>query len=174
VQDDSGVYQHFSGVLTPDGRRVRFPQTVPRGAQDGFMVTTAEEEVVLGPSGEIRFHAVRHPHSHGGGRRFAYSRCLPARPHSPWFDRRREPADDSTATGLPAFACDGRRPCTMRRSGFSSPARPHVTWNADSPGQLEPRSSRLIAVGDSFAVERQRRLAPLVTRRERVGGPERR
>lgn len=41
LQDDSGAYQHFSGIATPDGRRVRFRQTDPGGAQDGLLVRTA-------------------------------------------------------------------------------------------------------------------------------------
>ena len=43
LQDDSGGYQHFSGVATPDSRRVRFRQTDPGGAQEGLLVRTAAQ-----------------------------------------------------------------------------------------------------------------------------------
>jgi hypothetical protein len=37
LQDDSGAFQHFSGVATPGGNQVHFGQTDPGGAQDGIM-----------------------------------------------------------------------------------------------------------------------------------------
>jgi len=44
LEDDSGAYQHFSGVATPGGRRVSFRQTDPGGVQDGLLVRTGTEE----------------------------------------------------------------------------------------------------------------------------------
>ena len=44
LQDDSGGYQHFSGIATPDGREVRFRQTDPGGVRNGLLVRTAAEE----------------------------------------------------------------------------------------------------------------------------------
>jgi len=41
LQDDSGAFQHFSGVATSGGRRVDFRQTDPGGAQHGTMAKTA-------------------------------------------------------------------------------------------------------------------------------------
>ncbi len=41
LQDDSGAFQHFSGVATSDGKRVHFSQTDPGGAQGGTMVKTS-------------------------------------------------------------------------------------------------------------------------------------
>jgi hypothetical protein len=43
LQDDSGAFQHFSGVATSDGKRVSFSQTDPGGAQRGTMVKTSAE-----------------------------------------------------------------------------------------------------------------------------------
>jgi len=43
LQDDSGAFQHFSGVATSDGKRVHFSQTDPGGAQRGTMVRTSPE-----------------------------------------------------------------------------------------------------------------------------------
>jgi hypothetical protein len=37
LQDDSGAFQHFSGVATPGGGKVHFSQTDPVGAQKGVM-----------------------------------------------------------------------------------------------------------------------------------------
>ena len=41
LQDDSGAFQHFSGVATNDGNRVHFHQTDPGGAQRGTMARTS-------------------------------------------------------------------------------------------------------------------------------------
>ena len=41
LQDDSGAFQHFSGVATTDGKRVHFHQTDPGGAQRGTMARTS-------------------------------------------------------------------------------------------------------------------------------------
>lgn len=41
LQDDSGAFQHFSGVATTDGKRVYFHQTDPGGAQRGTMARTS-------------------------------------------------------------------------------------------------------------------------------------
>ena len=38
LQDDSGAYQHFSGVATPDEGRISFRQTDPGGAPQGVLV----------------------------------------------------------------------------------------------------------------------------------------
>jgi len=43
LQDDSGGYQHFSGVATPGAQSVRFKQTDPGGLKDGLMTKTATE-----------------------------------------------------------------------------------------------------------------------------------
>jgi hypothetical protein len=43
LQDDSGAFQHFSGVATSDGKRVHFSQTDPGGAQSGTMAKTSAE-----------------------------------------------------------------------------------------------------------------------------------
>ena len=43
LQDDSGAFQHFSGVAMNDGKRVHFRQTDPGGAQRGIMVKTSAE-----------------------------------------------------------------------------------------------------------------------------------
>ncbi len=43
LQDDSGAFQHFSGVATSDGKRVHFIQTDPGGAQAGAMAKTSAE-----------------------------------------------------------------------------------------------------------------------------------
>jgi hypothetical protein len=40
LQDDSGAFQHFSGVATSDGKTVSFSQTDPGGAQNGRMART--------------------------------------------------------------------------------------------------------------------------------------
>jgi hypothetical protein len=40
LQDDSGAFQHFSGVATPGGGQVHFSQTDPGGPQDGIMART--------------------------------------------------------------------------------------------------------------------------------------
>ncbi len=42
LQDDSGAFQHFSGVVSPDGRRVQFRQTDPGGAQRGIAARTSD------------------------------------------------------------------------------------------------------------------------------------
>lgn len=47
LQDDSGAYQHFSGVATPDNIRVRFRQTDPGGPQDGLLVRISEQDCKL-------------------------------------------------------------------------------------------------------------------------------
>lgn len=44
LQDDSGAYQHFSGVATSDASRVQFRQTDPGSAPNGLLVRTAAEE----------------------------------------------------------------------------------------------------------------------------------
>lgn len=43
LQDDSGAFQHFSGVATSDGKRVNYSQTDPGGAQHGAMARTSAE-----------------------------------------------------------------------------------------------------------------------------------
>ncbi len=43
LQDDSGAYQHFSGVFTPDGQSVQFRQTDPGGAEHGIMARTKDD-----------------------------------------------------------------------------------------------------------------------------------
>jgi len=43
LQDDSGAFQHFSGVATSDGNRVHFSQTDPGGAQNGSMARISVE-----------------------------------------------------------------------------------------------------------------------------------
>ncbi|HTT65973.1 MAG TPA: hypothetical protein VMG35_29185 [Bryobacteraceae bacterium] len=43
LQDDSGGFQHFSGVITADGRRMRFRQTDPGGVRDGLLQRTSDE-----------------------------------------------------------------------------------------------------------------------------------
>jgi len=43
LQDDSGAFQHFSGVATSDGKKVHFSQTDPGGAQHGIMARTSPE-----------------------------------------------------------------------------------------------------------------------------------
>jgi hypothetical protein len=43
LQDDSGAFQHFSGVMTEDGRRVQFRQTDPGGAKRGIMIRTPDQ-----------------------------------------------------------------------------------------------------------------------------------
>jgi hypothetical protein len=43
LQDDSGAFQHFSGVATSDGTKVQFSQTDPGGAQHGTMARTSVE-----------------------------------------------------------------------------------------------------------------------------------
>jgi len=42
LQDDSGAYQHFSGVITPDRKSVRFRQTDVGGSINGVMARTAD------------------------------------------------------------------------------------------------------------------------------------
>jgi hypothetical protein len=42
LQDDSGAFQHFSGVATADANRVRFRQTDPGTAQNGVLARTAD------------------------------------------------------------------------------------------------------------------------------------
>lgn len=42
LQDDSGAFQHFTGVVTPDNQRVRFRQTEPGSAQRGTMARTSD------------------------------------------------------------------------------------------------------------------------------------
>jgi hypothetical protein len=42
LQDDSGVFQNFSGTLSTDGTRVQFRQTDPGGAQHGIMLKTSD------------------------------------------------------------------------------------------------------------------------------------
>ncbi len=44
LQDDSGAYQHFSGIAAPDTRRVKFSQTDPGGPQGGLLVRVAAQE----------------------------------------------------------------------------------------------------------------------------------
>src|SRR5579871_394680 len=41
LQDDSGAFQHFSGIATSDGKKVHFGQTDPGGAQRGTMARTS-------------------------------------------------------------------------------------------------------------------------------------
>lgn len=43
LQDDSGAFQHFSGVATSGGKSVHFSQTDPGGAQHGTMARTSAE-----------------------------------------------------------------------------------------------------------------------------------
>jgi len=43
LQDDSGSFQHFSGVATSRGRKVSFRQTDPGGAQRGTMGRTSPQ-----------------------------------------------------------------------------------------------------------------------------------
>jgi hypothetical protein len=43
LQDTSGAFQHFSGVFTPDGKRVEFKQTDQGGAQHGLMARTRDD-----------------------------------------------------------------------------------------------------------------------------------
>lgn len=45
LQDDSGAFQHFSGVIT--GKRVQFVQTDPGGAQRGIAARTSDECTAL-------------------------------------------------------------------------------------------------------------------------------
>ncbi len=40
LQDDSGAYQHFSGIMTSDFQRVNFRQTDKGGASHGVMIRT--------------------------------------------------------------------------------------------------------------------------------------
>ncbi len=40
LQDDSGNFQHFQGIMTPDGKRVTFHQSDPGGAPNGIMLET--------------------------------------------------------------------------------------------------------------------------------------
>jgi len=42
LQDDSGGFQHFSGVVSSQGERVEFRQTDPGGAPHGIMLRTAD------------------------------------------------------------------------------------------------------------------------------------
>jgi hypothetical protein len=42
LQDDSGASQHFSGVVSRDGKRAQFRQTDLGAAQNGIMVRTAD------------------------------------------------------------------------------------------------------------------------------------
>jgi hypothetical protein len=42
LQDDSGGFQDFSGVVSTDGTRVQFTQTDPGGAQHGIMQKTSD------------------------------------------------------------------------------------------------------------------------------------
>jgi len=43
LQDDSGAFQHFSGIATHGGRNVDFRQTDPRGSVHGNMARTAAD-----------------------------------------------------------------------------------------------------------------------------------
>ena len=43
LQDDSGAFQHFSGVATSDSKTVHYSQTDPGGAQHGTMARTPAE-----------------------------------------------------------------------------------------------------------------------------------
>jgi hypothetical protein len=43
LQDDSGAFQHFTGVATADGKRVHFRQTDAGAAQRGTMARTSAE-----------------------------------------------------------------------------------------------------------------------------------
>lgn len=43
LQDDSGSFQHFSGVATSGGKRVHFSQTDPGGAQRGTLARISPE-----------------------------------------------------------------------------------------------------------------------------------
>jgi hypothetical protein len=43
LQDDSGAFQHFSGVADSDGKTVHFHQSDPGGPQHGTMARTAAE-----------------------------------------------------------------------------------------------------------------------------------
>lgn len=43
LQDDSGAFQHFSGVVTPGGKKLRFRQTDPGGAQRGIAARTSNQ-----------------------------------------------------------------------------------------------------------------------------------
>jgi hypothetical protein len=42
LQDDSGAFQHFSGVVSPGGTKVEFHQTDPDTGQHGIMERTAD------------------------------------------------------------------------------------------------------------------------------------
>jgi len=42
LQDDSGAFQHFNGVITPDRKSMRFRQTDVGGSVNGVMARTAE------------------------------------------------------------------------------------------------------------------------------------
>jgi hypothetical protein len=55
LQDDSGAFQHFSGVATSDGKRVDFSQTDPGGAQHGTMARTSDECKVADLRNEYAF-----------------------------------------------------------------------------------------------------------------------
>lgn len=48
LQDDSGAFQHFSGVVAPGGNRVRFAQTDVGGAQHGLLARIADQCTVSG------------------------------------------------------------------------------------------------------------------------------
>ena len=43
LQDDSGALQHFTGVVTPGGKKVQFRQTDPGAAQQGTLSKTLDE-----------------------------------------------------------------------------------------------------------------------------------
>ena len=43
LQDDSGAFQHFSGVATSDGTTVHYSQTDPGGAQHGTLARISDE-----------------------------------------------------------------------------------------------------------------------------------
>jgi hypothetical protein len=42
LQDDSGAFQHFSGTVTPGGKKVAFHQTDPGTGERGIMLRTSE------------------------------------------------------------------------------------------------------------------------------------
>ena len=42
LQDDSGAFQHFSGTVTPGGKKVTFHQTDPGSGERGIMLRTSE------------------------------------------------------------------------------------------------------------------------------------
>jgi len=48
LQDDSGAFQHFSGIVSPGGKRVRFEQTDIGGAQNGVLARIADACQVSG------------------------------------------------------------------------------------------------------------------------------